>query len=284
MPAGRCAAGALFDGDTNRTGRGPCPRLFVAIATDRATSREFRLTRTVALMDDPARHATAATRHRGGGAERAREDPWMDIDQTDDQLFVDAFDEAWYLGQNRDVAEAVRKGLLGSGLGHYLMHGRAEGRRPLSPDAAIAYSAEMRRRHPGDPAMYAALTAALRDGQRLDEASAVANEAIGLFPGDPGAFIAAAQVARDRQDWPEAIGRWERVRQLFPAELAGYTHGALTLRDAGRPGEAEALLDEAIQRFPDAPEPLIEKAWLSHLAGDWIAAADLWARVRVKAP
>ena len=145
-------------------------------------------------------------------------------------------------------------------------------------------SAEMRRRHPGDPAMYAALTAALRDGQRLDEASAVANEAIGLFPGDPGAFIAAAQVARDRQDWPEAIGRWERVRQLFPAELAGYTHGALTLRDAGRPGEAEALLDEAIQRFPDAPEPLIEKAWLSHLAGDWIAAADLWARVRVKAP
>ncbi len=40
------------------------------------------------------------------------------------------FDEAWYLARYPDVAEAVRRGDLRSGLEHYLVSGRREGRFP----------------------------------------------------------------------------------------------------------------------------------------------------------
>jgi SAM-dependent methyltransferase len=39
------------------------------------------------------------------------------------------FDEAWYLKNYPDVAQAVRSGMFGSGLQHYLGFGKAEGRR-----------------------------------------------------------------------------------------------------------------------------------------------------------
>ncbi len=40
------------------------------------------------------------------------------------------FDEAWYLAQYPDVAEAVRRGDIASGLEHFLASGRREGRFP----------------------------------------------------------------------------------------------------------------------------------------------------------
>ncbi len=44
------------------------------------------------------------------------------------EAFARDFDEAWYMGQYRDVAEAVAKGRFESGLEHFIRHGRAEGR------------------------------------------------------------------------------------------------------------------------------------------------------------
>jgi hypothetical protein len=41
-----------------------------------------------------------------------------------------AFDEEWYLKTNPDVARAVAAGTCVSGLAHYFVHGRAEGRLP----------------------------------------------------------------------------------------------------------------------------------------------------------
>lgn len=42
----------------------------------------------------------------------------------------DQFDEAWYLAAYPDVAEAIRQGNRASGWDHYVLHGKAEGRRP----------------------------------------------------------------------------------------------------------------------------------------------------------
>jgi FkbH-like protein len=57
----------------------------------------------------------------------------MDIDRTDEQDIDIAFDEEWYLRQNSDIAEAVRRGGFPSGKHHYLRHGRNEGRLPVPP-------------------------------------------------------------------------------------------------------------------------------------------------------
>lgn len=43
------------------------------------------------------------------------------------------FDEEWYLGRYPDVAKAVEEGRGKSGLEHYLVHGRREGRLPVPP-------------------------------------------------------------------------------------------------------------------------------------------------------
>ncbi len=43
------------------------------------------------------------------------------------------FDEEWYLSRYPDVARAVSAGLGRSGLQHYLIHGRKEGRLPVPP-------------------------------------------------------------------------------------------------------------------------------------------------------
>jgi hypothetical protein len=45
-----------------------------------------------------------------------------------------AFDELAYLKMNPDVAEAVEHGAFGSGLEHYLKHGRQEGRAANYPE------------------------------------------------------------------------------------------------------------------------------------------------------
>jgi hypothetical protein len=42
------------------------------------------------------------------------------------------FNEAWYLAEYPDVAEALRRGDLRSGLEHFLAFGRKEGRLPSS--------------------------------------------------------------------------------------------------------------------------------------------------------
>src|ERR1017187_9861385 len=44
------------------------------------------------------------------------------------------FDEAWYLQAYPDVAEAVRDGVVPSGLTHYVKYGRDEGRLPSAFD------------------------------------------------------------------------------------------------------------------------------------------------------
>jgi hypothetical protein len=44
-----------------------------------------------------------------------------------------AFDEEWYLYRYPDVAEAVRRLPHASALGHYITHGRGEGRLPVPP-------------------------------------------------------------------------------------------------------------------------------------------------------
>jgi hypothetical protein len=53
------------------------------------------------------------------------------------QVGAPGFDEAYYLNNNPDVAAAVGRGGIASGLAHYLSSGRAEGRFAFAPDTKV---------------------------------------------------------------------------------------------------------------------------------------------------
>jgi tetratricopeptide (TPR) repeat protein len=74
------------------------------------------------------------------------------------------------------------------------------------------------------------------------------------------------------------------MRERHPDHAVGYTSGAVSLREQRRFGEAEALLEEAVRRFPGERVPLVEHAWLATAQRDWAAAAGRWEEVRRRHP
>ena len=107
----------------------------------------------------------------------------------------------------------------------------------------------LRRMFPDDPLGYMRGAEALRNAGRLKEAEVVANEAVSRFPDRIGGHYHRAEIAIRRGDWAEASERWGALRRAFPDDRLGYRRGAEALRNAGRPEEAEALANEAAERF-----------------------------------
>lgn len=120
-------------------------------------------------------------------------------------------------------------------------------------------------------------------GQR-EEAEALLERAMGLFPQEPRPPIDWAVIALDHRDYAEALFRFERVRRTHPTEVVGYTGAARAFRELGQLAEAEALLEAAIQRFPDDIGALSDHALVAHKRGDWAEAASRWDRLRTRAP
>ena len=81
-----------------------------------------------------------------------------------------------------------------------------------------------------------------------------------------------AWLADRRGDFAEGAARWAEVRARFPERSIGYTAGGSSLRSAGRESEAEALLQDAIKRFPDESGAATEFALLAYRRQDWQAA------------
>ena len=63
----------------------------------------------------------------------------MNFPNSDIHQIRDGFDEALYLGENPDVADAVRRGHFDSGLAHFVKYGHRENRSggpdPVNPPA-----------------------------------------------------------------------------------------------------------------------------------------------------
>src|SRR5262249_22782744 len=66
--------------------------------------------------------------------------------------------------------------------------------------------------------------------------------------------------------------------------LAEYLGDAVELRNAGRFDQADVLLAEAIERFPEEPRPRFEWALLPHFRLDWAEAARRSELVREQFP
>jgi tetratricopeptide (TPR) repeat protein len=119
---------------------------------------------------------------------------------------------------------------------------------------------------------------------RLQEAEQRLASAMSVHPGDPACAIEYARVAARRKDVQAAASRWQHVRDLFPARPEAYIGGAQALRDLGRFDDADALLRDAMGRFPNESGPVFEYAWLAHIRRDWPQAIERWAEVRNRYP
>jgi tetratricopeptide (TPR) repeat protein len=169
----------------------------------------------------------------------------------------------------------------------------ARARFPADHGVAIAWMDQARRRHdwgtvaerleavrqifPDDPSVVVDGSRALSAAGRLDDADAMLAEAM-QRPAPHEAIIRAwAEVAMRRQIWPDAMQRWEIARQHFPNMAVAYAEGSRALRMAGRPADAEALLDDAVVRFP--LDSSVRFAW-ADLANDRADAYRRWETAR----
>ena len=128
------------------------------------------------------------------------------------------------------------------------------------------------------------LAEALREQGRSAEAEAVLVAAQNGLPNEGGPFAEHARLSELAKDWPEAERRWAAFRQKFPDLPRGYTGASLALRHQGRPAEAEALLREAVERLPDAPDVLHDLARLAEAREHWAEAEAWWSRFATESP
>ncbi|HXM24757.1 MAG TPA: tetratricopeptide repeat protein [Chthoniobacterales bacterium] len=119
---------------------------------------------------------------------------------------------------------------------------------------------------------------------RFEEATSVLSPAIRMFPDDPDILVLSGWLATRRRDIDAAEGIWASVRQRFPQSVDGYFGYALALREVGRLSEAEAILMDAAQRFPDNSIIAMDLARITELRKNWRLASARWHQVVAQFP
>lgn len=135
-----------------------------------------------------------------------------------------------------------------------------------------------------EPPAFACVAKAMVELGRVDEAEAWLAEPSRLYTNDLEIAVAHAELAQRRGDVSAACDRWARVRAINPAFHAGYHDGSFRLIEAARHAEAEAVLREAMERFPDEVWPYQNFAQIAHNQSDWNEAASRWATLRQRFP
>ncbi len=150
-------------------------------------------------------------------------------------------------------------------------------------DAAKAWAA-LRATSPAVMEAWIGGARALRATGQTDAADQLLREACERFPGQETPEFEYAWRAHHSRDWPEALLRWETIRARHPQHAAGYIGGAVSLRELRRDAEADALLQDAMARFPTQASCAIEYAWLRHARRDWQGALPRWIDVCTRFP
>src|SRR5262249_22446314 len=115
---------------------------------------------------------------------------------------------------------------------------------------ALDIFAELRSAFPDQAAAHLRSGALLSQMHRFDEAATLLAQGAARFPDDPGFNIERAWLAQRRGDLAEPLQRWAEIRRPLPARPIGYIGAARSLREAAQYAEADALLTEALERFP----------------------------------
>jgi tetratricopeptide (TPR) repeat protein len=145
---------------------------------------------------------------------------------------------------------------------------------------ALQWWAAVRRHAPEQLEGYLWAARALWQATRLDDADAMAAEALERFPGNPDVQAECAWIAVNRGDWEGALLRWRLVLEAEPERRDAQIGLIQAMRWTGQVDEAEAMAAELLDRHPDDPDLLIEHLWAAVNRGDQPVAAARLAAAR----
>jgi tetratricopeptide (TPR) repeat protein len=159
-------------------------------------------------------------------------------------------------------AEMLRQNLDGAALRTYLDLAAPL----LEPERLLAQLRELRANRPDLPAAWSVLVRHLLATGAVEEACAVATEALGRFSRQASAWLDAARAHRAVPRWDKAIQCAGSAAELAPRWPEPWVAWAAFLEDAGRLDQALAALRRAARRLPQVPAfPIREAAILWRL-------------------
>ena len=123
-----------------------------------------------------------------------------------------------------------------------------------------------------------------REAERFDAAEELAADALARFPTSVDLALQWAEIAIDRAEWQEATERFAAIAQRFPHHRGGFIGVGDALGCAGRHEEADAILRDAIDRFPSSPEILSAYANAANRRLDWREAFARWSNAQQRFP
>ena len=142
-------------------------------------------------------------------------------------------------------------------------------------DAAIRLAAELRDRFPAEPAGFQIGGTIARDQGQLQEAMAILQDAVARFPTQIWPLTDLALTVRAAGDTDRTIELAGLLRARFPNDPTGYRIGATFLRVRNRLEEAEAVLRDAMDRFPTLSWAEHDAAEAARIRANRAAATDL---------
>lgn len=119
-------------------------------------------------------------------------------------------------------------------------------------DEAARRHARFRRRYPARVEGYREAADALAEHGRTGEAEQLIAEGLRRMPEASALWHGHARIAERAGDMEEALRRWEAVRVHFPGEPAGFLRSAEAMVKAGHAADAETLIRQARDFFPES--------------------------------
>jgi tetratricopeptide (TPR) repeat protein len=116
------------------------------------------------------------------------------------------------------------------------------------------------------------------------EARKLLEAAVQRFPEAATVRHDLARLAEAGQDWPEAERWWREFAALSPTVWSAVIRIAHLLRLQGHLADAEVLVAEALERFPDQAPVLIDYARMAEMRRDWPEAGVRWTVLAARFP
>jgi tetratricopeptide (TPR) repeat protein len=162
------------------------------------------------------------------------------------------------------------------------LHGLIDEARQLTAEGAQEAAGlwqDILGQRPNDPGCWREAALALAKLDRVAEAEACLASAIGRFPDNTDLLYEYARLAGLQNRIDQEIDRWALFRQKFASNVVGYLSGSRAMRKAGRPAEAETIVQAGLSRLGMQRRLLIEHAICSEVRQSWAETIERWKLV-----